>query len=99
MVELSDLPTPAMIVDASRRIIEANADACALAGRDLVGLQLDDVLSAGDEEADWDGWHPSASLRSVRGIPERAAPADLSARIAGRSRALSRRPPASRSRW
>ena len=62
-----------MIVDASRRIIEANADACALAGRDLVGLQLDDVLSAGDEEADWDGWHPSASLRSVRGIPERAA--------------------------
>lgn len=72
MVELADLPTAAIVVDASRRIVEANADACALAGRDLVGMAVDDVLSAGDEDPAWDGWHPSSRLRSVRGIPERA---------------------------
>ena len=74
MIDIADLPTAAIVVDADRRIVEANADAGALAGRDLVGLVLDDVLSAADEDPAWDGWHASARLRSVRGIPERAAP-------------------------
>jgi signal transduction histidine kinase len=72
VIELGDLPTAALVVDAARRIVEANADACTLAGRDPVGLALDELLSAGDEDAEWDGWHASASLRSVRGVPERA---------------------------
>jgi signal transduction histidine kinase len=72
VIELADLPTAALVVDADRRIVEANADACVLAGRELVGLSLDDVLAAGDEDPEWDGWHASASLRSVRGVPERA---------------------------
>jgi len=72
VIDLADLPTAAIVIDAGRRIVAANGDACALAGRDLVGLALDDVLSAADEDPAWDGWHASARLRSVRGIPERA---------------------------
>jgi signal transduction histidine kinase len=71
-MQIADLPSAAMVVDADRRIVEANAEAVSLAGRTLVGLALDDVLSAGDDDPPWEGWHPSARLRSVRAIPERA---------------------------
>lgn len=70
-MDLADLPTAAIVVDASRRITEANADASALAKQNLVGLSLDDVLTAGDDDPPWRGWHASARLRSVRGVPER----------------------------
>ncbi|HEX4906125.1 MAG TPA: HAMP domain-containing sensor histidine kinase [Acidimicrobiales bacterium] len=72
-MELDDLPSAAIVVDADRRITDANAAACALAGQDLVGVALDDVLCAGDDDPPWDGWHPSSRLRSVRGVPERVA--------------------------
>ncbi|HVM53510.1 MAG TPA: PAS domain-containing sensor histidine kinase [Acidimicrobiales bacterium] len=71
-MELADLPSAALVVDAERRVVAANADACSLAGRDLVGVDLDEVLSADGDDPPWRGWHPSARLRSVRGIPERA---------------------------
>ncbi len=70
---LDDLPSAAIVVDADRRITDANGAARALAQRDLVGTSLDDLLSAGDDDPPWDGWHPSARLRSVRAVPERAA--------------------------
>ena len=72
-MELDDLPSAAIVVDADRRITDANAGARALAGQDLVGVALDDVLAAGDDDPPWDGWHPSSRLRSVRGVPERVA--------------------------
>jgi len=72
MIELSDLPTAALIVDAAdRRVVEANRDAERLARRPLVGVALDDVLSPEDADPAWERWHPSSCLRSVRGIPER----------------------------
>ena len=73
MIALSDLPTAALIVDATRRITDANVEARNLAQQELVGRAVDDVLSAGDDDAPWNGWHASAGLRSVRGVPERAA--------------------------
>jgi signal transduction histidine kinase len=72
-MQLADLPSAAIVVDADRWIVDANDDACRLAQRDLVGLGLDDVLSADDDDPPWEGWHPSARLRSVRGVPERVA--------------------------
>jgi signal transduction histidine kinase len=71
-VQLADLPTAALVAGADRRITDANDDARRLAGREIVGLTLDDVLAAGDDDPPWTGWHPSARLRSVRGVPERA---------------------------
>src|SRR4051812_35268019 len=73
MVDLADPPTAALVVDRTRTIVAPNADAGSLAGRDLVGVAPADVLGAADEDPPWEGWHPSAALRSVRGIPERAA--------------------------
>lgn len=70
-MQLADVPGAALLVDAGRRIVEANDDARRLAKRELIGLALDDVLSAGDDDPQWHGWHPSAALRSVRGVPER----------------------------
>jgi signal transduction histidine kinase len=72
-IELADLPTAALVVDADRRVTDANDAARELAHRELVGEVLDDVLSAGDDDAPWDGWHASAQLRSVHSVPERAA--------------------------
>ena len=72
-MQLDDLPSAAIVVDADRRIVDANAAARSLAKRDVVGLALDDLLAAGDDDPPWDGWHASARLRSVRGIPERGA--------------------------
>ena len=69
-MRLADVPGAALLVDADRRIVDANDDATRLAKRDLVGLRLDDVLSAGDDDPQWNGWHRSAALRSVRGVPE-----------------------------
>ena len=71
MLSLADLPAAALVAGADRRIRDANADAVALAGRPLVGLSLDDVLAPGEDDPPWNGWHPSAALRSVRAIPER----------------------------
>jgi hypothetical protein len=71
-MELDDLPVAALIVDADRRITDANAIAESLAQRPLVGTPVDDLLSAGDDDPQWHGWHPSTRLASVRGIPERS---------------------------
>jgi signal transduction histidine kinase len=71
-VQLGDLPTAAIVVDGQRQITDANDAARSLAERELVGSSLDDVLAAGDDDAPWDGWHPSARLRSVHSVPERA---------------------------
>ena len=69
---LEDLASAAVVVDGARRVVDANAEARSLFERDPVGLELDDVLSAGDDDPPWNGWHRSAQLRSVRRIPERA---------------------------
>ena len=66
-MQLDDLPSAAIVVDADRRITDANAAARALARQDLVGVALDDVLAAGDDDPPWDGWHPSARLRMPDG--------------------------------
>jgi len=66
MTTLDDLPVAAFEVDADRTITTSNADADRLAGRPLVGVSLDELLDC--EEP---GWHRSASLPSVKGIPER----------------------------
>jgi signal transduction histidine kinase len=65
-VNLDDLPIAALEVGADRVITTANADAERAIGRSLAGVALDDVL-----DCDAAGWHRSATLRSVRGIPER----------------------------
>jgi signal transduction histidine kinase len=65
MTVLDDLPVAALEVDADRVITASNDDADRMAGRPLVGQRLDDVL-----DCDEPGWHRSASLRSVKGIPE-----------------------------
>jgi signal transduction histidine kinase len=66
MTTIDELPVAALEVAADRSITGANDDAARLVGRSLVGLSLDDVL-----DCDAAGWHRSAALRSVRGIPER----------------------------
>ena len=68
---LDDLPIATLVVGADRIVREANAAAATLTGRSLdtlVGASLDDLVHDTDGAQ---GWHPSASLRSVRGIPER----------------------------
>ena len=65
MTTLDDLPVAALEVDADRTIGASNEEADHLAGRPLAGVSLDEVL-----ECDEPGWHRSAALRSVRGIPE-----------------------------
>lgn len=68
---LDELPVAAFVVGADRRIEQANEPASRLTGRpvgDLVGTTLDDLLDLDGLEP---GWHRSASLRSVKGIPER----------------------------
>ena len=67
---LQDLPVATFVVGADRVVQEANHAAAVLTNRpvaNLVGLSIDDLL----HEHDDNGWHRSASLRSVRGIPER----------------------------
>lgn len=67
---LDDLPLAAMVVGADRVVQEANAGAAALTGRsvaELVGTPLDDLLDLDGSEP---GWHRSAALRSVTGVPE-----------------------------
>jgi hypothetical protein len=75
---LGDLPVPTAVVGADRRVLAANAEADALAGRavgELVGCVLDDLLAPidGDEPIWLRAWHPSVALRSVRGFPEHEA--------------------------
>jgi signal transduction histidine kinase len=66
MMTLDDLPLAALRVGADRVIGAANVEAVRFLGRPLVGEPLDDVL-----DCETVGWHRSASMRSVRAIPER----------------------------
>ena len=71
-LELDDLPLAALLLDADRRIVGANAAAGALTGRtvdELVGLACSDVLAPADGSGGG-GWTRAARLRSVRGLPE-----------------------------
>ncbi|HUF33135.1 MAG TPA: ATP-binding protein [Acidimicrobiales bacterium] len=70
------LPVATLLVDADRVVTAANPAAATLTGRpldELVGTPCGDLL-APDTSAEvpvWtSGWHPSAHLTSVRGIPE-----------------------------
>lgn len=84
MVELTDVPVPAVLVDAERVVTAANDAAEDLAGRLLLGVPLGEVVDG------FDAWPRGAALRSVRAIPENeitlrrgdgtTAPAYLSAR-------------------
>ena len=68
---LHDLPVATFVVGADRVVQDANAAAATLTGRTLehlIGISLDELLHDSD---DLMRWHPSASLRSVRGIPDR----------------------------
>jgi signal transduction histidine kinase len=67
---LDELPVATLVVGADRLVEAANEPAARLTGRplgDLVGCRLDDLL---DVDGLSPGWHPSATLRSVKGIPE-----------------------------
>jgi PAS domain S-box-containing protein len=89
------LPDAVLRLDADRRIVEVNP-----AAADLTGYSVDQLVGAGcDELLDprgrdgrsvWaDGWHPSATLRSVRTLPEqeitvrRADGEDIKAYVTG----------------
>jgi signal transduction histidine kinase len=68
---LDDLPVAALLVGADRLVEAANQSAARLTGRplgELVGTRLDDLL---DLDGHVPGWHKSAALRSVTGVPER----------------------------
>jgi signal transduction histidine kinase len=95
MMDIDLLPDAVFELDADRRLRDANQAAADLTGYplvDLVGRLPDEVLDCrnADGRPVWgDGWHPSARLRSVRGIPEhevrlRAADgAEVSAMVTG----------------
>lgn len=75
MVELDLLPDAVVELDASRRVVACNAAAASLTGRsvdELVGapITLLDPRGRDGKPVLADGWHPSASLPSVRCIPE-----------------------------
>jgi signal transduction histidine kinase len=69
-------PDPLVRLDRDRMIVEANAAAERLAGvatGALVGRSITDVFSPRATDGSplfTDGWHPSAALRSVSGMPE-----------------------------
>ncbi|MEY2565627.1 MAG: hypothetical protein QOE35_156 [Actinomycetota bacterium] len=77
MADVSDLlPDAVLLLDAERRITNANPAAADLTGHrldDLVGASCEELLEprGRDGHPVWDdGWHPSARLRSVRTLPE-----------------------------
>jgi PAS domain S-box-containing protein len=75
-VNLDFLPDAVLRLDADRRIVEANAAVGELTGYDvdkLVGQPCGDFLDVRSKDGHAllaDGWHPSASFRSVRLVPE-----------------------------
>ena len=70
------LPDAVLRIDRQRRIVQANRAAVELTGYatgQLVGASCEDLLDprGPDGRPAWNsGWHPSARLRSVRGLPE-----------------------------
>jgi hypothetical protein len=89
------LPDPVVRLDADRVIVEANDAAARLAGvtpDGLVGRAVSDVFAPRANDGEHilkDGWHTSASLSSVSGIPEhdvtiRTVRGDVRARVTGR---------------
>ncbi len=76
MIDIDLLPDAVFQLDADRRLRAANAVATALTGypvAELVGRAPEEVLGCRTTEGKpvWsNGWHPSAHLRTVRGIPE-----------------------------
>ena len=70
------LPDGVVHLDAERTVVEVNAAALALTGfvrKALVGQPIAETLRpvGRDGKALWvEGWHPSAQLRSARGVPE-----------------------------
>ena len=89
------LPDPVVRLDADRRIVEANQAAVHLAGvsaDEIVGRPLSDVFKPRGRDGGpllADGWHPSAALHSVTGIPElevtiASANGDVKVRVTGR---------------
>jgi PAS domain S-box-containing protein len=77
VADVSDLlPDAVLLLDAERRITDANPAAADLTGHrlgDLVGASCEELLEprGRDGHPVWDdGWHPSARLRSVRTLPE-----------------------------
>jgi signal transduction histidine kinase len=94
-VTFDALPDPVVRLDAERRIVEANQAAARLAGTSLdeiVGRPLSDVFKPRGRDGGpllADGWHSSARLRSVTGIPEQevtvaSANGDVRVRVTGR---------------
>ncbi len=75
-VLLDLLPDAVLHLDAERRIVAANTAATSLTGYaldDLVGADCRALLDPRDADGRpiWpNGWHPSASLRSVHSLPE-----------------------------
>ncbi|HWC11328.1 MAG TPA: ATP-binding protein [Acidimicrobiales bacterium] len=76
MIDIDLLPDAVFHLDAGRRVQAANAAAAALTGHpvaDLVGRSPDELLNCRTSEGRLllgNGWHPSARLRTVRGVPE-----------------------------
>ena len=75
-VDADLLPHAVFHLDADRRLLTANQAATELTGHqpaDLVGRPVAQVLNWRTPDGRpllVDGWHPSAALRSVRGVPE-----------------------------
>jgi PAS domain S-box-containing protein len=73
---LDQIPDGVLRLDEERRITAANAAAAAITGFEpatLVGRHCADLLDprGRDGHRIWpEGWHPSARLRSVKGLPE-----------------------------
>jgi PAS domain S-box-containing protein len=93
--EFDLLPDPVVRLDADRCIVEVNDAAARLVGlprTDLIGKPMTDVFAPKGRDGTpmlVDGWHSSARLLSVVGIPEhevtiRSADGDLRVRVTGR---------------
>jgi signal transduction histidine kinase len=94
MSTLDVIPDPVVRLDGERRIAEVNRAAAQLIGREpgeLTGEPIAAVLSPRRPDGTpmlEDGWHPSASLRGVKALPEHvvtiATPdGDVKARVTG----------------
>jgi signal transduction histidine kinase len=88
------IPDPVVRLDADRRIVEANEAAARLVGRkvtELLGEPCSAVLAPRASDGTpllVDGWHPSARLHGVHGLPEHAvtiatANGDVKAKVTG----------------
>ena len=70
---LDRLPCAVVELDADRRVVAANRAAARLTGYPvdtLVGRAAGELLATGGPSQAANGWHPSARLRSVRGMPD-----------------------------